>query len=1265
MKRSYIIIFVLAFVCLLSTIAQSQSASATWPLTSVTGQSVNVVGSVTATQEAFSNTVINSYTGPTGPLGVGMQRVTTTTGSWPAESAYNSSRYIEFTISPTAGNKLTIDSISLPLASAGGSNMRAEIFYSTNNFSTSSKLNPLTLAPPQNSFTTYSYGTSVIINQGETFSLRIFPFYTSSSTGKYICAQNIAIYGVTQSMTSVINLSVVSLPDFGLIESGSSSISSNYSVSALQLTQNLKIKAPLGFQVSSDNISFSDSIEIMLTGDSIPSTPIYAKFSPISASGSTSGNIVHSSLGADSKNVNVSGIAIATEPTTQSAISFGTVTGNSIMVNFIGGNGSKRILVARSGSAVSWSPSDGEAVTGVNSDFSLASDKGSGNKVVYDGTENSVNVTGLAQSTTYHFAVYEYNVGTNNSQNYNTTSPGTGSQLIGSVATINITPASLSFGNVLIDSTSIEKTYTLSATTLSPSSDNITITAPSGFEVSTTSGSGFLQTKQIPYSGGTLAATTIYVRFKPTSGGSYSGNITNAGGGADTKNVAVTGNGITSDEMNVLQAENGLMLNGKTLSSYSGYTGWGYVDLIDKTGSWIEVVFRRASAASDTLTIRFANGSGGSRSLAFYLNDVSSGSISFANTGAWTNWSEVKTVVSFQAGINRVRLQTTGSGQNPNLDRFVISGAEAIPVYKLDLYKSGSGTVVANPSQTYYDTGTQVQLTATPSGNNIFSKWIGSEESGVSSITTTMNSHKTIVGVMLDTTNFAGFAYESSPKGFASLNALGKNGTTGGAGGNVVYVNNSKDLYNLMLLRQDPNKIYNFDPITVYVVGTLASDAAFGEMLDVKDTYDISIIGVGNDAIITGFGLNLYRAVNIIIRNIKFASWGDDAISVDASDDQNKGHHIWIDHCTFTYVPPSGYPAGVTPDGSIDITHTAAYVTVSWCHFYKTDKNSLVGHSDSNTSDVDIKVTYHHNYFDSSAQRNPRVRFGKAHAFNNYYRKNSIYSVSSNMYADVVVEGNYFVDCPIPTESGRDGGIGGDIIEFSNIFVNCGTPEVVGDAFDPSTFYSYSVDPPASIPELVSKYAGSGKYDFSASLPNVSKILNLTAFIEGFYDGSSMVPDTVTVELHNSSAPYNLVESKKMYLNFSGQGTGNFNSATDGMSYYIVIKHRNSIETWSKLPQQFIGGILSYNFTTAASQAYGDNMKFKVDKWCIYSGEIANGDQYIDGDDVTLAFNAQGLAGYVLQDVTGDDYVDGDDVTLAFNNQGMGVDSPLIFYKRK
>ncbi len=170
------------------------------------------------------------------------------------------------------------------------------------------------------------------------------------------------------------------------------------------------------------------------------------------------------------------------------------------------------------------------------------------------------------------------------------------------------------------------------------------------------------------------------------------------------------------------------------------------------------------------------------------------------------------------------------------------------------------------------------------------------------------------------------------------------------------------------------------------------------------------------------------------------------------------------------------------------------------------------------------------------------------------------------------------------------------------------------------------------------------------------KVLNLVALIEGFYDGATMVSDTVTVQLRNSVSPYTLAEQKKVVLNSSGAGTGSFTTVTGGTPYYLVVRHRNSIETWSGTGKSFTSNLLNYDFTTASSQAYGNNIKFKGTKWCIYSGDV-NQDEFIDGADVADCFNANnfGLSGYVVTDLTGDDFVDGADVAIAFNNNNLGV----------
>jgi hypothetical protein len=119
----------------------------------------------------------------------------------------------------------------------------------------------------------------------------------------------------------------------------------------------------------------------------------------------------------------------------------------------------------------------------------------------------------------------------------------------GSVVTptpvITVSPQSLSFGSVMTGTTSAEQSYTLSASTLTPASGNITVTAPTGFQVSKTSGSGFSSSLTVAYTGSALSATSVYVRFSPTAAQSYSGNVSNAGGGASIQNVALSGNGVS------------------------------------------------------------------------------------------------------------------------------------------------------------------------------------------------------------------------------------------------------------------------------------------------------------------------------------------------------------------------------------------------------------------------------------------------------------------------------------------------------------------------------------------------------------------------------------------------------------------------------------------------------------------------------------------------------------------------------------------------
>ncbi|MBK9225472.1 MAG: hypothetical protein IPL67_00020 [Ignavibacteria bacterium] len=171
-----------------------------------------------------------------------------------------------------------------------------------------------------------------------------------------------------------------------------------------------------------------------------------------------------------------------------------------------------------------------------------------------------------------------------------------------------------------------------------------------------------------------------------------------------------------------------------------------------------------------------------------------------------------------------------------------------------------------------------------------------------------------------------------------------------------------------------------------------------------------------------------------------------------------------------------------------------------------------------------------------------------------------------------------------------------------------------------------------------------------------SKSLNLTMLIQGFYDAgtNSMIRDTVRIYLRNSSSPFAIVDSAKAYLSSTGAGTFSFQNASNGVNYYLHLKHRNSIETWSKTTQTFTGNSMTYDFTTANTQAFGDNL-IQVDaspvRFAIFGGDVDQ-DGTVDATDMSMIYNdAQSfVSGYVVTDLNGDDFVDGTDFSIADNN---------------
>jgi len=176
-------------------------------------------------------------------------------------------------------------------------------------------------------------------------------------------------------------------------------------------------------------------------------------------------------------------------------------------------------------------------------------------------------------------------------------------------------------------------------------------------------------------------------------------------------------------------------------------------------------------------------------------------------------------------------------------------------------------------------------------------------------------------------------------------------------------------------------------------------------------------------------------------------------------------------------------------------------------------------------------------------------------------------------------------------------------------------------------------------------------------------IVKLTLSMEGLLNTSFNRlnrKDIVKAYLRDDGAPFNVIDSALAVIdsvNFTGTFYFSFN--TPSSRYYIVIKHFNCIETWSKYRGEVLNKITDeltpipvYSFTSSSSQAYGNNMILKGTKYCIYSGDV-NQDGIIDASDIALMDNDafKFISGaYLPTDLNGDSIIDGSDLSISDNN---------------
>lgn len=325
---------------------------------------------------------------------------------------------------------------------------------------------------------------------------------------------------------------------------------------------------------------------------------------------------------------------------------------------------------------------------------------------------------------------------------------------------------------------------------------------------------------------------------------------------------------------------------------------------------------------------------------------------------------------------------------------------------------------------------------------------------------------------------------DTNPIGWASQGS----GTTGGRDASPVLVTSLSALQ---------SEVSGTTPKVIYVSGDLtAGGLVFGS--------NKTVIGCSSGAHIRGHVRIGSGSSNIILRNLQISGYavgncaldpgfnsgegcssGNDAVGINGN-----AHHIWVDHCS---VKDGA-------DGNLDITNDADFVTVSWTKFSYTPRtdnvgsdstgaaghrfSNLVGGTDSAPTGwpgtIPLNVTWHHNWWaENVVERQPRVRYGRNHLFNNYYNSQaSNYCVRAGIEASILLQGNYFDGVKSPHQFNNDSneqtayialGDGAFANRYSGVSGDQET-QGGGETFEPP--YAFTVEAAADVPAVVRAGAG-------------------------------------------------------------------------------------------------------------------------------------------------------------------------------------------------
>lgn len=400
-----------------------------------------------------------------------------------------------------------------------------------------------------------------------------------------------------------------------------------------------------------------------------------------------------------------------------------------------------------------------------------------------------------------------------------------------------------------------------------------------------------------------------------------------------------------------------------------------------------------------------------------------------------------------------------------------------------------------------------------------------------------------------------------------------------------------------------------------------------GMMIRVYKSSNVTIEGIGDDATLDGWGIQIisqtgYTSQSFEFRNLNFTNTPEDAIGLEgtcaiSSSPQTKEwfesnsyapiKFSWVHNNTFHqgFCKNPAESDKAEGDGSCDWKRGYGY-TMAYNHYINNHKTNLVG---SSSQSIQYDASFHHNWYEGVMSRQPLARQANIHIYNTYFDGATSYAISPRAHAYIFSEGNYFGACKNPVDSAKEGSA--TVKSYNDSFAGCNGTNAAQQVTNKTDKVSDSSGNPYAGFE-----SGSDMYEYTATSPIQAKAdcLNLAGVMKAASEiNMEPTPEPIVSENPNAlTLPFEINFTTPSDANYWSNKTSDTNLAANSqytIANALVTPAAKMTSTATTMKIRDNGVIFKVNTASDVTMTAGSSSAYGMELYDAY-GELK---LFVDG----------------------------------------------------